>query len=144
MWSSLCLLNPVLYRSGLAFGTHKLKWQLLKPGRLMELLVFLAKAVVQCFFQAALSWTSGPSATSLLQWLLVGPIADPSITSSSSYFGFTSFDLFLQVSSDIVDKILADWGQSLFRAGRSLGDFSEGILCVVDCRRSLQGHLQRS
>ena len=60
------------------------------------------------------------------------------------HFGFTSFDLFLEASSDIIDKILANWGQSLFRAGRSLGDFSEGILSVVDCRRSLRGHLQRS
>ena len=58
-------------------------------------------------------------------------------------YGFASLDSFLIASADIIDQVLSDFGQSLFRSGRSLGYFTEGIFrlstaagpCEEDCQK---------
>ena len=57
-------------------------------------------------------------------------------------YGFGDFEAFISAPPAVIDKILADWGQRLWQAGRALGDLTAGILAVTDHRRPLRGTLQ--
>ena len=50
----------------------------------------------------------------------------------------------MALPSDVLDRVLADFGQLMFRGGRSLLDFLETINVVVDNDRGLKGRLSRA
>lgn len=50
----------------------------------------------------------------------------------------------LDLPSAELDRVLAEFGQLLWQAGRSLLDFAETINSVVDQNRALKGHLPRA
>ena len=50
----------------------------------------------------------------------------------------------LALPANDVDRILSDFGQLMFRGGRSLLDFSETINAIVDSDRGLKGRLPRA
>ena len=55
-----------------------------------------------------------------------------------------SLDTLLSLPPTDIDRVLSDYGQLLYRAGRSLLDFSETINVMVDCDRGLKGSLPRA